>query len=48
MKPAPVVDICAACRDNTAFEYDHDTDEWLSVCCAAHPFEYDREPDDLA
>lgn len=45
----PDVEICSRCKDNTGFEQDEDTGEWLSVCCSAPAIDvdsYDDQPYD--
>jgi hypothetical protein len=41
----PDVEICSICRENTAFEQDLDTGEWLSVCCSALAMNLDEDYD---
>ena len=42
----PDVEICSRCKDNTGFEQDPDTLEWLSVCCSAPAVDVDVYADD--
>jgi len=42
----PDVEICSRCKDNTGFEQDEDTGEWLSVCCSAPAIDVDAYADD--
>ena len=46
MTDYPEIEICSECRDNTIFEYNDETGEWLSVCCSASPISPDVELDD--
>lgn len=41
----PDVEICSRCKDNTGFEQDPDTLEWLSVCCSAPAIDVDAYED---
>jgi len=41
----PEFEICSRCKENTSFEWDEDTKEWLSVCCGAYPISLDDEYD---
>jgi len=38
----PEFEICSRCKENTSFEWDEDTKEWLSVCCGAYPISLDE------
>jgi hypothetical protein len=41
----PEFEICSRCKENTSFEWDEDSREWLSVCCGAYPISLDDEYD---
>lgn len=43
----PDLEICSRCKDNTGFEQDEDTEEWLSVCCGARAIDVDSYDDDF-
>lgn len=45
MNGYPDVEICSRCKDNTGFEQDPDTEEWLSVCCSAPAIDVDAYSD---
>lgn len=52
MSGYPDLEICSRCKDNTGFEQDAETGEWLSVCCGARgidvdDYDEDYELDDL-
>jgi len=45
MNDYPEIEICSRCKDNTVFEQDPDTGEWLSVCCSAYAVNLDEDYD---